>query len=188
MAYRPNRQVVGESTKHVEEHKNFLFFVLYYLRRGDTSFKHLAFLFGFDKSQAVAWYVSWLCALCCCLARLFPQPNMDLIRLTSPPKWLKMYRGRMAGIIDCTEMRMQTPFDKMVQRATYSEYKSNNTIKYLVVISPTGATVYVSPGFPGRISDPQICQACATFGGYDAQDESELHIMEYDLDLENDME
>ncbi len=54
----------------------------------------------------------------------------------------------------------------MAQRATYSDYKSNNTIKYLVVISPAGATVYVSTGFPGRISDPQICYACATFGGY----------------------
>jgi hypothetical protein len=58
---------------------------------------------------------------------------------------------------------MQTPSEKMAQRATYSDYKSNNTVKYLVIISPAGATVYVSPAFPGRISDPQICHACAHF-------------------------
>jgi len=62
----------------------------------------------------------------------------------------------------------------MAQRATYSDYKSNNIMKYLVLISPAGATVYVSPGFPGRISDPQICYACATFGGYERQEGDEL--------------
>ena len=62
---------------------------------------------------------------------------------------------------------MQTASEKLTQRTTWSEYKSNNTVKYLVVISPSGATVYVSPAFPGRISDPQICHACATYSDAD---------------------
>lgn len=78
------------------------------------------------------------------------------------------------GIIDCTECKMQTAHNKQAQRATYSDYKSNNTVKYLVVTSPGGATVYVSPAFPGRISDPQICHACATYANVDAAEMSLL--------------
>ena len=75
---------------------------------------------------------------------------------------------------------MQTPHEKMAQRATFSSYKSNNTVKYLIIISPAGATVYVSPGFPGRISDPQICQACAEFTGYNGDDNDSILILEYE--------
>ena len=71
---------------------------------------------------------------------------------------------------------MQIPSEKMAQRATWSEYKHNNTAKYLVVISPAGATVYVSPAFPGRISDPQICYACATYA--DLADGEDIEILE----------
>jgi len=103
-SYKPGRLLMSPSTKHVEEHKNFMFFVLYYLRRGDNSFAHLGMLFGFDKDKATRWYVAWLCALC--LARLFPQPDMDLIRRTSPENGSRCFFGRLAGIIDCTEMRL----------------------------------------------------------------------------------
>ena len=74
---------------------------------------------------------------------------------------------RLIGIIDCTECRTQTPTEKLAQRALWSDYKSHNTVKYLVVLSPSGATIYVSPAFPGRISDPQICFACATYNEED---------------------
>jgi hypothetical protein len=112
-------------------------------------------------------YTTWVNVLALTLARLFPQPDLALIRSTSPRKFLEQYGGRLAGIIDATECKMQTSFDKLAQRATFSEYKHNNTVKYLVCISPAGATVYVSPAFPGRISDPQICWACANYANLD---------------------
>ena len=135
---------------------------------------------GVDLSSCVRRYVTWLVNLALCLARLFPQPDADLIKRTSPPKWITLYGGRLVGILDCTECKMQTPFDKMAQRATFSAYKSNNTIKYLIIISPAGATVYCSPGFPGRISDPQICQACADFLGYEGSPDDNVLILEYE--------
>ena len=87
------------------------------------------------------------------LARMFPQPTEELIRRSSPPKFKKLYRSRLMGIIDCTEGKTQTPSEKQAQRALWSEYKSNNTVKYLIVQSPCGSTTYVSPAFPGRISN-----------------------------------
>lgn len=184
LSYRSDRdgpRSISGSTLSIGEHKNFLFFVMYYLRIGGASLDHQAMLFGFEKDKAHRWYVTWLNVHACFLARLHPQPNMDLIRRTSPKKWITLYKGRLAGILDCTEMKMQTPFEKMAQRATFSDYKSNNTIKYLVIISPAGATVYVSPGFPGRISDPQICHACAHFSGYVGEDEDVITMLQIEV-------
>lgn len=102
-----------------------------------------------------------------CLARLFPQPDAAILRRNAPRKFIKRFGARLIGIIDCTECRTQTPSEKLAQRALWSDYKSHNTVKYLVVMSPSGATVYVSPAFPGRISDPQICFCCATYSDND---------------------
>lgn len=112
-------------------------------------------------------YVTWLQVLAMCLARLFPQPEAWMLRRNMPAKFRQRFGARLVGIIDCTECRTQTPSEKLAQRALWSEYKSHNTVKYLVVMSPSGATIYVSPAFPGRISDPQICFCCATYSEED---------------------
>jgi hypothetical protein len=180
---RPNAVVTGTSHYGVAEHQNFLFFVLFVLRTGPHSVMMVAALFDFDPDAALRWYATWLQAVCMILARWMPQPDLTLILRTSPPKFKKLYNGRLVGILDCTERRFQTPSDKRAQRATYSEYKSNNTVKYLLVMSPAGACIYVSPAFPGRISDPQICQACAAYGTEDPEN-LVLLVVEQDVDID----
>jgi hypothetical protein len=39
---------------------------------------------------------------------------------------------------------------------TWANYKHNNTIKFLVSVTPTGAISYVSKAFGGRTSDKVI--------------------------------
>jgi hypothetical protein len=72
-----------------------------------------------------------------CLARWFPQPDLDLIQRTSPPKFKKKFASQLVG-----------------------------TVKYF--------TIYVSPAFSGRISDPQICYACANYADLADGDEMEV--------------
>jgi len=91
----------------------------------------------------------------------FPRLNEDIILKTTPPNVAKKFKN-YGGSFDATEMRLQVASDHepMCQRATWSQYKHGNTVKFLVLTSPAGAVVYVSPGFPGRISDPQLIDAC----------------------------
>ena len=59
-------------------------------------------------------------------------------------------------ILDCTEIFIEKPSCFRAQSATYSSYKSHNTAKGLVGISPQGAVTFVSDLFGGRASDRQI--------------------------------
>ena len=44
------------------------------------------------------------------------------------------------------------------QAVTWSDYKKHNTVKYLIVIYPTGYIMFVSDGYGGRAGDAYICQ------------------------------
>ena len=58
------------------------------------------------------------------------------------------------GIIDGTEIFIERPSHLTTQKASWSDYKSHNTAKYLVCIDPfTGVFTFVSPGFSGNASD-----------------------------------
>ena len=59
-------------------------------------------------------------------------------------------------ILDCTEIFIEKPSCFRAQSATYSSYKSHNTAKGLVGISPQGAVTFVSDLFGGHASDRQI--------------------------------
>ena len=58
------------------------------------------------------------------------------------------------GIIDGTEIFIERPSHLTTQKASWSDYKSHNTAKYLVSIDPfMGVFTFVSPGFSGNASD-----------------------------------
>lgn len=59
-------------------------------------------------------------------------------------------------ILDCTEIFIEKPSCFRAQSATYSSYKSHNTAKGLVGISPQGAVTFISDLFGGHAIDKQI--------------------------------
>ena len=59
-------------------------------------------------------------------------------------------------IIDCTEVFIERPFNLNARAQTFSNYKSRNTIKYIVGITPSGAVSFLSAGWAGRTSDKEI--------------------------------
>ncbi|XP_043190669.1 uncharacterized protein LOC122364408 [Amphibalanus amphitrite] len=61
-------------------------------------------------------------------------------------------------IIDCTEVATVKPGNVIAQQATYSTYKSTNTMKTLVAITPSGIVTHVSQTYGGSTSDNAIVQ------------------------------
>ena len=62
----------------------------------------------------------------------------------------------MIGIIDCSEIFIETPKNLELQSATWSDYKHHNTLKFLVCVAPNSAITFISKAYTGRISDKAI--------------------------------
>lgn len=71
------------------------------------------------------------------------------------PKEYKNFKN-LRCIIDCSEIFVQKPSDLKLQAATWSDYKSHNTLKFLIGITPQGSIAYLSQLYGGRTSDRYI--------------------------------
>ncbi len=59
-------------------------------------------------------------------------------------------------ILDCTELRCQSPSSPLLHSETFSTYESHCTLKGLLGVAPHGAVTFISPLYAGSISDKQI--------------------------------
>lgn len=66
--------------------------------------------------------------------------------------------ANVQSIIDCFEIEIEKPKDPIEQSLTWSQYKSCNTIKYLISATPDGLINFVSDGYGGRISDINLVE------------------------------
>ena len=93
--------------------------------------------------------------------------------LPRPKVYKEMKYYKLRGIIDCTEFYIEKPSLPSSQRCTYSHYKSYNTGKLLVSLSPICHLNFVSKLFSGSISDKEIVRK----SGFLEQINPEDHIM-----------
>lgn len=59
-------------------------------------------------------------------------------------------------IVDCTELKCQTPSSPVIQSEMYSSYKSHCTMKALIGIAPHGPITFISSLYEGSISDKEV--------------------------------
>jgi len=110
----------------------------------------LAVRFNIDQSSVSRILNQWIPLLRAQLKALIRWPQ-SLIGPTEPPYNLL---PNAVGIIDGTEIFIQLPSNLETQKSSFSDYKSHNTVKYLVGIDTfTGFFIFSSPGFSGNSSD-----------------------------------
>ena len=124
--------------------------------RGGFLVKDLAFRFSLSEQSVSELFSSWIGYMFCQLGQLSWWPHRDTIINHMPGDFKKGF-PRSLAIIDCTEIKTETPSSLKVQSQCYSDYKSSTTLKSLVVVDPMGALMFVSALFSGSIFDNKIC-------------------------------
>ncbi|XP_064486047.1 uncharacterized protein LOC135398589 [Ornithodoros turicata] len=119
------------------------------------SLTSLGALFGVDKSTASRAFRYILDILSVKLERWVFVPPRDVIKDTMPDIF-KQHYPNCTCIIDCTEIRTETPGQTDQQYYLYSNYKGTFTLKVLIAIVPNGQLAFVSKVYGGRHSDTFI--------------------------------
>lgn len=116
---------------------------------------HPADIYSLSKGSVSKIFTTWITMLYHVFKDiLIAWPKRQQVKRHLPKSFAKFPRTRV--IIDCTEIKIQKPTGPSAQKVTRSNYKSSNTFKLLVGISPTGAFTFVSQLWSGGASDRHI--------------------------------
>lgn len=113
------------------------------------SFTALASLFGVYKATASRVFKNTLEVLSFKLKDWVYVPPRGSIRDTMSDCF-KQHHPKCTFIIDCTEIRTETPSDLEQQHFLYSNYKGTYTLKFLIGIIPNGMVSFLSKAYGGR--------------------------------------
>ncbi len=82
-------------------------------------------------------------------------PSREQVNKFMPHSFKDSYPSTRC-IIDATEIFIQMPTSPDAQQLTYSSYKSNNTLKAIIGITPSDAILFVSQLFGGSTSEREL--------------------------------
>lgn len=133
---------------------NQLFLTLIKLRLNPRE-RDLAIRFEIAVSTVSKYFITWISFLYHHLGELQWSPSVEQVRGTLPQAFRERFPDTYA-IVDATEVFIETPCDLQNQSSTWSNYKHNNTAKFIVACTPNGAISFVSPLYVGSISDVEL--------------------------------
>ncbi|GFX60355.1 THAP domain-containing protein 4 [Trichonephila clavipes] len=139
------------------EYSEQLLLVFMKLRLG-LLHEDLAFRLKISKSAASSIFKEWVRRLAEVLKKYIRVPSKQQYRRRVPAKFLKENWSRVTALIDCSEIFIDRAFNLDGRALTFSQYKSHNTVKFLIACTPLGKVPFVSKLYGGRTSDKQIIQ------------------------------
>ena len=129
--------------------------------RLNTDVEFLSYHFGLHVSNVSRTVNKWICVLYERLKDvLIKWPERGELYKTMPLDFRKF--GRCVVIIDCFEVFLERPSTVLARAQTWSNYKHQNTCKFLIGIAPQGSITFVSRAWGGRVSDVHLTEHCGT--------------------------
>ncbi|KAL3864150.1 hypothetical protein ACJMK2_005856 [Sinanodonta woodiana] len=113
----------------------------------NLSLQDIAYIFPVSTSTVSRTFLTVIHVLHCRLRPVFFWPEMKELQLTMPLEFRKYFGGKVAVIIDCFEIFIQRPKSLMPRAQTWSLYKHNKTIQFIIE-------------WWGRASDKYITEHC----------------------------
>ena len=145
-----DEKIFKSSKLSKEEH---LLLVLMKLKLG-LLHTDLAFRFGLELCDVSRIYSKWVKALSRAMKFLIIWPDRQALR-KNLPRCFKNYKNCVC-IIDCSEIKIERPFNLNSRAQTWSNYIHSNTMKYLIGVAPADAVNFLSHGWGGCVSDKEI--------------------------------
>lgn len=145
----PARSSVRQLLQPIDEFFLFLVFLSVGLKERD-----LAHRFNIHQSTVSRIIASWTHFLATALGSQCIWLTREEVQAYLPEEFSD-YRDTQV-ILDCTELRCQTPSSPLLQSEMYSSYKSHCTMKALVGIAPHGPVTFISDLYGGSASDKEI--------------------------------
>ena len=112
--------------------------------------RDLAVRFEIHRSRVSKVFCNWVPILSNVLNSLFVWPGRGTKGTNLPAAFKKKWKDVVA-IIGCKEVFIERPKNLTARTQTWSNFKQNNTAKYLISITPSG-NVSVDSGFFDKIS------------------------------------
>ena len=91
---------------------------------------------------------------------LIKWPEKEQLWKTMPNCFRACYGTKVVAIVDCYEIKIETPSHLLAKSATWSQYKHANTAKVFISMCPQGVTTFVSCAWGGRVSDKHLTVNC----------------------------
>lgn len=136
-----------------------LIFCLLKLRL-NLSHMDLGHIFGVNKSTSSRIYLNMIDILYNRMQHWIVWPEREELQETMPMSFRVHFGTKVVVIIDCFEVFLERPSNIKARRETWSSYKHNNTVTFLIGITPQGNVSYLSKGWGGRTSDKYITEHC----------------------------
>ncbi|CAN7995181.1 unnamed protein product [Ixodes pacificus] len=136
--------------------KDQLFLLLVRLRLGLFE-RDLAYRFRVSTATVSKICITWISYLYLHLGQIPLWLTREEVDDSMPPAFKDRYSTTRV-ILDATEVKCQASSSLVLQSATFSAYKSTNTFKGLIGISPDGTVTFVSELFTGSMSDNECVE------------------------------
>lgn len=121
----------------------------------DEQLFNLAHTFNMRESEIVGILKYAIPKIGAYLKKYIYWPKKEVIRKNLPESFKDKY-SNVESIIGCFELGIEEPSTPDFQSLTWSSYKNEHTLKYLISITPDGFINFISKAYGGAADDTEI--------------------------------